>query len=396
MSGFISHLPAARGPLIGFAAIGTTWGSFAASVPDLKRTLDLSEGDLGLALLFTSVGALLAMALAPRILGALDGRLHSLLAACTLAGVAYLGVSFATSWLSLGLAMFVLGTASGLLDVDVNARISTIEARHDTHLMSLAHGTFSLAYAIAAFTTGLAREAGAVPSQIYWVAGFVLIGMAMLSWDTQPHAVTADPDSPPEDSALPSGLTLIGLLILIAFFAENATEVWSALHIEQTLGGRAAEGALGPTMLGLTMALGRFSGNALANRFGTRLLMRVASICAVFGGLLATLAPTPMLAYVGFGALGLGISALAPLSFALAGRRLSNANRSRGIARISLIGYLGFFVGPPVLGLVAEGFGLRIAFGVVTAGLVLFPILLQALPTQDRVRNSKVSESSRA
>ena len=61
-------------------------------------------------------------------------------------------------------------------------------------------------------------------------------------------------------------ILLCGGIVLIAFMSEATVEAWSALHVERTLGGGAAEGALGPAMLGLTMAFGRFSGQAVAER----------------------------------------------------------------------------------------------------------------------------------
>jgi MFS family permease len=83
-------------------------------------------------------------------------------------------------------------------------------------------------------------------------------------------------------------------------------------------------------------------------------------------------------AYLGFVGLGLGVSTLAPLGFALAGAQLTEAQRGRGIARVSLIGYSGFFIGPPLLGLVAEAFGLRVAFACVALMIGLIPLLIGA------------------
>jgi MFS family permease len=100
---------------------------------------------------------------------------------------------------------------------------------------------------------------------------------------------------------------------------------------------------------------------------------------AAIGGFIAAAAPTPAVAYIGFAALGLGIATLAPLGFALGGQYLSEAQRPLGIARMTLIGYMGFFFGPPILGVLAEAFGLRVAFAVIGGMLVVFPILLRAL-----------------
>ena len=55
--------------------------------------------------------------------------------------------------------------------------------------------------------------------------------------------------------------------MLVAFFAESGVESWGAIHIERSLNGGPAKGAMGPVSLGLTMAFGRFSGQFFVNKF---------------------------------------------------------------------------------------------------------------------------------
>lgn len=376
-----SLLRMSQSPIAGFAAIGTGWGTFAAAIPDLKASLQISESELGLALFFGAMGAVISMAGAAKIMEWLGTGRKLIAIICLLLGAAFVGPSYATSLVTLSLAMACVGLTTGMLDVVINARVSQLEARSGKHLMSLNHGTFSLAYAIAAICTGVAREAGFAPSEIYPIAACVITLYAILAI-TGPEvafAREAPSDTPMPKPPLPFAVYLLGALILIAFFAENATEIWSALHVERTLGGGAAQGAMGPALLGLTMAIGRFSGQALADRFGLVRLMTWTATLAALGGFIAAAAPTPVVAYIGFACLGLGVATLAPLGFALGGKYLSEAQRPLGIARMTLIGYMGFFIGPPVLGVLAEAFGLRAAFAVIGAMLVLFPILLRAL-----------------
>jgi MFS family permease len=73
-------------------------------------------------------------------------------------------------------------------------------------------------------------------------------------------------------------------------------------------------------------------------------------------------APGPMLAYLGFFVLGIGASVLAPTAFSLVGQMSEPEARARAVARATLLGYFGYFFGPPLLGLIAGTFGLRFAF----------------------------------
>ena len=170
-----------------------------------------------------------------------------------------------------------------------------------------------------------------------------------------------------------------GLIVLVGFMTENATEGWSALHIERTLGGGAAEGALGPAMLGLTMGFGRLTGQFVIGRLSETRVVFWSALVSSLGALLAAIAPVPLVAYAGFAILGLGVSVIAPMLLALAGRLASDDARAYVISRVTVIGYFGFFIGPPIMGFIAQGFGLRVSFGFVAVLLLLIPALLQLM-----------------
>ena len=163
---------------------------------------------------------------------------------------------------------------------------------------------------------------------------------------------------------MPLGLVPVlgGGIVLIAFMTENAAENWSALHIEKTLGGSPEEGALGPAMLALTMGFARLGGQWLAGRVNPFTLLRVGAVVAAIGAGIASQAGSPLGAYLGFFVMGIGASVLAPTAFSLVGQLSPPEARARAVARATLLGYFGYFFGPPLLGLIAGSFGLRAAF----------------------------------
>ena len=293
-----NNLSLSRIPLAGFAAIGTGWGGFAAATPALKQHLALSEADLGQALFFGALGAVFSMAMAPKII-AWTGRGRGVIGAAIVPmALGFALVGQANSVVAFALAICLTGCATGFVDVIINARVSSTEARTNRHLMSLNHGSFSLAYAATAFSMGLGREAGLPLAWLYTALGGLVVLWVLLTLRDPGFEDTpiVDDTAAPPSAKLSAPVYLIGFMILIAFFAENSTEIWAALHIEQTLGGGAAQGALGPTMLGLTMALGRFTGQGLANRFGTRTVMTSMALLGAAGGATAAFAPTPLIA----------------------------------------------------------------------------------------------------
>nr|WP_299784795.1 MFS transporter [uncultured Marivita sp.] len=370
----LRDLYVSRGPAAGFAAVGAFWGSFAALVPVLKPQVGLSDGAFGLALLITSVGAVMAMWLAPlaeRALGARAlGVLTALVALATLLpGHTMTGVTFT-------LAMLGVTMTSGTLDVAMNARVSALEARVKRSLMNLNHAVFSVSYAACALCTGLAREAGIGPATILTVAGLFIALLALQAF----AAPVPDADHEAEGvEGAPLAWSLLlpgGAIILIAFMSEQATEGWSALHLERNLGAGAAQGSLGPALLGITMAVGRLAGQVVANRVSERRVIRWAAITAGIGACIAALAPTLAVAYAGFSILGLGVSVVAPMAYAWIGRMVPNRYRSHAISRISVVGYAGFFIGPPLMGFLSEGFGLWASFVMIGGILFIVPLVL--------------------
>ncbi|WP_160320053.1 MFS transporter, partial [Rhodobacter capsulatus] len=162
-------------------------------------------------------------------------------------------------------------------------------------------------------------------------------------------------------------------ILFAAFVAENATETWSALHIERNLGGAPGEGAFGPAMLGLTMAAGRFGGQLLAARLGEARLVALSAVLGCLGALVTAVAPVQAIAVFGIGLIGMGVAVVVPSANSLLGQRVAASERALAISRAWMIGFTGFFIGPVVMGALAQGFGLRAAF--VAVALILAAIL---------------------
>lgn len=369
-----SALALSARPAAAYAAMGILWGSYSAQIPDIKAAIGADDSTFGTLVSLAALGLVLAMWVAPWV----DRRLHRLtLPIATVGlGLAFLLPGLAPGPVTFALAMFGTALASGILDIVMNARVSEIEAANDRALMNFAHGVFSATYAVAAFSTGLARTAGWPPIQVFAVA---LIPVVILA----SQSVIASQDTDGEAGSrgkVPWWVVLPGgFIVLLAFMAEGATEVWSALHIERTLGGNALEGATGPALLGLTMAIGRFGGQAATQVMRESRLIALATGVAATGSVLAALAPTPLVAYAGFAILGLGISTIAPTALAMVGRRVGDGPRTKVIARTAVIGFSGFFIGPPLMGGLSEGYSLRVSFMVLAAVILATLLALAAL-----------------
>lgn len=353
-----------RGPAAALAAIGLFWGVYSAWLPDVKARAGVGDATMGLVLLGAACGNVAAMALFPRLARRFGARLLPgaavALAAATAMQLAGQGP------VTLFLALAVMGMAMSSLDVAANVRISMLEARHGMPLMNLAHGLYSLAFAVAAAVSGLARGASLPQAVVVAGAGGLILLSATLM---RGEAIAADDDGGPAPRTPWAAVLPAALILFAAFVAENATEIWSALHIERTLGAPRGEGAFGPAMMGLTMAAGRLGGQALAARLGEARLIVVSTLVGIAGALLLAFAPARGVAVAAVGLIGIGVAVVVPSANSLLGRRVRAAERPLAISRAWMLGFSGFFIGPVAMGAVAEGAGLRAGF-VAVAGVM--------------------------
>lgn len=361
-----------RKPLAGFVAIGIAWAVYFAHMPVIKANVSASDGAYGVAVFFAALGAIGAMWLAPLAQRWVGGKALPL--AIVVVAFGMLAASFSSVLVILALAMLVASMGSGVTDVLINARVSEIEARSGRTLMNLNHALYSFAYAGAALLSGALREAQVDLWVIFTGLVVVLLTLAYAARDVSPNI---EEDTGTGAIEMPHRLVIMaGLVVLVAFLAEASSEGWSALHLERTLGGTPGEGAMGPALLGLTMGIGRLSGHGLARFMRDTTLMLVATLVSTCGLLIAGLAGSVPVALAGFALGGLGISVVAPLALAFVGRIVPDAARLAAISRASVLGYGAFFFGPPLMGLISQGFGLRSAFVVVAVLLAVTAIVL--------------------
>jgi len=166
------------------------------------------------------------------------------------------------------------------------------------------------------------------------------------------------------------------VLALIAFFvmaSEGAIVDWSALYLEKVSLAKFTWIGLGYTAFSATMAFGRFFGDEISGRFGSRILILIGSVLGVIGfGFV--LMVQPVLAIVGFGLVGLGLSVIIPELFRLSGKT-RGVESSQGISFVSGVGFLGFLLGPVLLGFLADIYNLKLSF-LTLLGFVLLSFLL--------------------
>lgn len=354
---------AARAIALVFFLNGALLGAWGARIPAIRDELDLSEGQLGIALAALAVGALIAMPLA----GAWAAQAGSRRPTRTLLALFCFAPFIAASAPSLGLLMvggLILGVTNGGLDVTMNTQATTIEARRGTLLLGRVHAGFSAGGMIGAGTGALAAAAELDP-QIHLGGLALLLGLitlpvtrALVHGDEHPRA--ADGSGP--KFVRPSGaLLVLGTVAFCSYLAEGAALDWSAVYVEDSLDAASSVAALAYAAFSATMLIGRLLSDKLVASFGPTALMRGGGTVAGVGLGLAVLVGAPWAALLGFAALGAGLSVIVPLVF----RAAAGAGGGPTLAVATTMGYAGLLAGPPIIGAIAEVASLPVGMGFV-------------------------------
>ncbi|MFI9789116.1 MFS transporter [Kitasatospora sp. NPDC051984] len=347
-----------------FAVHGAVTGTFVSRIPWIKDQLDLSPGQLGLALVFPAIGASIAMPLA-------GGIVHRFGARAALQGLLSLWcLSLALPALSphlvvLCLSLFIYGATSGMSDVAMNAQGVEVEKRLGRSIMSGLHGMWSLGGLVASGFGVLAAHQQVDARIQFAVTALVLVLLAQIVsrgvLDVRP---AVDEEAPPRFALPPKEALLIGLVGFCAVFAEGASMDWSGVYLRDVTGASASIAAACFTAFAATMAAARLAGDAVIRSLGPVRTVRVSGAVAGVGGLLVVVTDSPYLAIPGFALIGIGIAVVVPLAFAAAGR--AGTNPSQSIAGVATITYTSGLVAPAVVGGIAQASSLTVSFLVVT------------------------------
>ena len=382
--------PARRAVAAVFFINGVLFANWVTRVPAVKDSVDSGTGALGIALFGIGVGSLLSMPFSGRLCERF-GSDRVVTASGLFLAVVLLGPAFAPNVVVLGLTLGFYGVGFGLLDVAMNVQAVGVIKQLARPIMPWFHAAFSFGGLVGAGTGGLAAEADLELAVHFALVGGVMAAVVLWS---RPHLLPDPPtpvvpaapvDTPAARPPLLQRFTPfvigVGAIAACAALGEGVMADWSTLFMRDVRDLDAGPAAAGFAAFSVAMTAGRLGGEKAIDRLGTVRVLQVGGSTAALGVLLAVLVPSPVTGVVGFLLVGLGLSCGFPLALSTAGES-GEGSGSNEIATVALIGYLGFLVGPPLIGLLAELVGLGpalLAIAVSSAALIfLAPVLAQA------------------
>lgn len=349
---------------------GLIVGGWAPQVPELASRHGLSEADMGLVILALGLGSILIMPLS----GALIARVGSrpvLRVTCLACSAALLPVILAPHVTALVIIMFAFGGIIGSMDIAMNANAVVVERRLGRAIMSSCHGFWSLGGLFGASLGGLLIDrAGSLEQAVAITIVALVVALAAIG-RIAPDLPVASDVKPKFRLTLNPMPYVLGLVAMFSMVPEGAILDWGALYLRQDLGADVATSGLAFGAVAATMAVMRFVGDAVRQRFGAVNTVRYSTVIAAAGLIMAAGAGSPAWAMAGFALSGIGIANLVPVALSAAGN-LPGLPPGVGISIATSMGYAGILLGPAVIGFVAEYnsfsmafYGLSCLFGVV-------------------------------
>lgn len=348
--------------------ITSTWVS---RIPAIQGSLRLSNAQLGLSLLGTAIGSIVAVPVTGWLISRFGSRritTWSTVGFC----LALVGPGLADSAGTLFAALTFYGAMAGANDVSINSQAVAVEAALGAPTMSRFHAMFSIGGMIGASLGGMVAAHEVVPRFHLAIASviFLIAGAATAPMLLEAHDNAGERARGFSITRIPAVLIALTAIGFCMFLSEGAMADWTAVYLKQVLNAGSGVSAAGYAVFSAGMAIFRLLGDAVTKRFGPVRTVRGGALVAAAGLTWALAAHSPSWALPGFALTGAGFSVIVPLVFG-AGGRLNSVPKGAGVAAVSGSGYIGFLFGPPLIGLIASWSSLRDAlFGIVALSLL--------------------------
>lgn len=351
-------------------------GSIFPRLPDIQEAMGVGEGALGLALIGSAVGTLVSLTFAGRIVEVIGYR-RVLLAAIPLLSVLYALASWASNPLAFFLLLLPVGLTIGAIEVIINVEADRVEHAIGRRIMSRAHAFWSLGFFAAGMVGSFVAQTGlAVHYHLMIMIPIVIMATLVVlgRFEPAPHRAGTSTEAAPRFARPTMAIMALVAVCLSAMLMEGAGIDWSAIYMRDIFGAEPFWAGLAVATVAGSQGVARFFADGFVERFSPVVVARVLLTVLGAGVLLAFFAPAAIVAYLGFALIGIGSSALFPLAMSAAAQQ-TDRPAAINVAALAQFSFTAFLLGPPLLGLIAEHFGIQWVFG------VGFPLVLLGFAT---------------
>ena len=359
-----------------FFVNGLVLGIWATNIPAISKALNLTDGQLGSALSMFAAGTMLMIFMAGSVANKLGSRASIVLGGILLSVSLPLLVMAPSYEVFFGILLF-FGICNSVIDISMNTHASIIEGMEGRPLMSWFHAAFSFGGMAGAGIVSILDAFALSALFNLGLAAALMLLTTLASAAPLRHLRPAQAsESVKKKVAIRPSLTLliVAMLTIMSLFTESSMINWSAKYLTDVASTSTGIAAFAFGGFSFAMAIGRLAGNPLILRYGRDCVLVSSGLLGVAGFALAVGAPSPVTSIAGFMLVGLGLSNMTPILYSKAAQACPQAP-SLGLALNGTIGYVGFLVCPPIIGMTSDHVGLQLSMLLPLAAMLVVSLV---------------------
>ncbi|WP_286707063.1 MFS transporter [Flavobacterium sp. 38-13] len=344
-----------------YFGMGLCFATWASRIPDIKASLHLSESDLGSILFALPFGQLMVMPFSGKLVTKY-GSHKILLIALALYAIALTNLGLAEKPWQLSLGLFLFGIFGNLSNIAVNTQGVYTEGLFKRTIMSSFHGAWSTA-GFSGALIGIAMLALKLsPFQHFVIAALIVFVLMAANYKYLIRAKEKKSSEKKKFFAKPDGVLLwLGIIGFCCMASEGVMFDWSGVYFKEIVKAPGPLVILGYTSFMIMMASGRFLGDRLIHKYGRKRVLQISGLLISTGLFTSVFLPYLIPSTLAFMLVGLGVSTIVPTVYSIAGKNATVAP-GEALTIVSSVSFLGFLMGPPVIGFIAEAAGLQFSF----------------------------------
>lgn len=344
---------------------GLCFSSWASRIPDIKTALNLGDGAWGTILLMIPVGQVCGMTLSGFVVSRVGSK-KILPLGLLVYIISLLLVGVSANEYSLIMSLIAFGFAGNFCNISVNTQGVNVETGYGRSIMASFHGGWSLAGFVGSAIGLLMININFTPIQHYLCVAVLVISILLLNYkhlqdDVKKEKVKSDEKKKGKPEKF---LFLLGIIAFCGMAAEGAMADWSGLYFRDIVNVSDNLVPLALTAYMITMASARFLADHFTEKLGRKRMIQISGALIFTGLSLAVIYPNLLLTTIAFMIVGLGTASIVPTVYSIAGHK-TKISTGAALTIVSSVSFLGFLLGPPIIGYISEISNLRVSFGLV-------------------------------
>lgn len=340
-----------------FALPGICYALVTSRMPAIKLGTGTDDAQIGIALLCVGIASLFSLYTAGRLIERYGSR-HVMLASGLAVASGCVSCSLASGPFFLYGACALFGAGVGLMDVAVNAHGIELEHHYKVHCMAFLHGTYSVGAVFGSLSGSVFAALEISP----FVNALVILCLYACLWplatkNLLPPTLQGGKKEGRKQGKMSFLILVCGVMAMLSFCIEGSVAEWGSLFMHEVKQATPQMAALVFACFSTSLAICRFVADNARTAFGDFAILLFGSLLAFCGLGVALASPNPWLCLAGYALMGFGMAPIVPILFSRAGAA-PGISAAQALAMVAFFGYGGLLFFPPLLGFLAQGYGL--------------------------------------